>query len=43
MGPLEAVGDYIVKFLKKMQRETISNFVVRQDITDAFNENAQES
>jgi hypothetical protein len=29
MGPLEAVGDYIVKFLKKMQKEMISNFEVR--------------
>lgn len=42
MGPLEAVGDYIIKFLKKMQREMVSSFAVRQDITDAFNEHVQE-
>lgn len=42
MGPLEAVGDYIIKFLQKMQREMISSFEVRQDITDAFNQHVQE-
>jgi hypothetical protein len=42
MGPLEAVADYVVRFLNKMQRELVSSFEVRQDITDAFNAHVQE-
>jgi len=42
MGPLEAVADYVIRFLSKMQRELISSFEVRQDITDAFNAHVQE-
>lgn len=41
MGPLQAVSDYVVKFLTKMQRELISSFEVKQDITDAFNRHVQ--
>lgn len=42
MGPLGGVGDYTIKVIKKMQRENIKSFVPKQDVTDAFNEHAQE-
>ncbi|RFU33288.1 hypothetical protein B7463_g3052, partial [Scytalidium lignicola] len=42
MGPLEAVGDYVIQFLQKMQNELIMSFEPRQDITDLFNEHVQE-
>lgn len=42
MGPLQAVSDYVIKFLRRMQRELISTFEVKQDITDAFNRHVQE-
>ncbi len=42
MGPLEAVGDYVIKFLHKMQNELIRTFAPIQGITDLFNEHAQE-
>jgi cation diffusion facilitator CzcD-associated flavoprotein CzcO len=41
MGPLNAVSEYVIKFLTKMQRELISSFEVKQDITDAFNRHVQ--
>ncbi|KAH6715848.1 flavin-binding monooxygenase-like protein [Leptodontidium sp. MPI-SDFR-AT-0119] len=42
MGPLEAVGCYVVKFIKKMQNEQIASFIPRQEVTDAFNVHVQE-
>jgi cation diffusion facilitator CzcD-associated flavoprotein CzcO len=37
MGPLEAVGDYVVKFIKKFQGEGIKSFEPKQEVTDQFN------
>ena len=42
MGPLEEVSNYVIKFLQKFQRELIRTFVPKQDVTDEFNEHAQE-
>ena len=41
LGPLQAVGDYIVQMIQKMQREHIHSFDPRQDVTNAFNHHAQ--
>ncbi|KAF2729694.1 FAD/NAD(P)-binding domain-containing protein [Polyplosphaeria fusca] len=41
-GPLLGVAEYTVKVIKKMQREHIKSWVPRQDVTDRFNEHAQE-
>lgn len=41
MGPLQAVGAYIVQMVQKMQKELIHSFTPRQDITDEFNRHAQ--
>lgn len=41
LGPLQAVGDYIVTIIKKMQREHIHSFDPKQDVADQFNEHAQ--
>ncbi|KAH7381347.1 hypothetical protein DE146DRAFT_704940 [Phaeosphaeria sp. MPI-PUGE-AT-0046c] len=41
-GPLFSVGEYAVKIIKKMQRDHIKSWVPKQDITDRFNEHAQE-
>ncbi|KAF1941667.1 FAD/NAD(P)-binding domain-containing protein [Clathrospora elynae] len=41
-GPLLCVAQYAVKIIKKMQRDHIKSWVPRQDITDRFNEHAQE-
>ncbi|KAF2741842.1 FAD/NAD(P)-binding domain-containing protein [Sporormia fimetaria CBS 119925] len=41
-GPLLSVSEYTIQLIHKMQREHIKSFVPRQDITDAFNEHAQE-
>jgi hypothetical protein len=41
-GPLFAVAEYTVQIIKKMQRDHIKAWVPRQDITDRFNEHAQE-
>lgn len=41
MGPLQAVGAYIVQIIQKMQRERIHSFEPKQDVTDAFNHHAQ--
>lgn len=41
-GPLGSVCDYSIKLIKKMQRDHIKSWVPKQDITDRFNEHAQE-
>ncbi|CAN9091603.1 unnamed protein product [Alternaria alternata] len=41
-GPLLAVAEYTIQIIKKMQRDHIKSWVPRQDITDQFNEHAQE-
>jgi cation diffusion facilitator CzcD-associated flavoprotein CzcO len=41
-GPLFSVAEYAIKIIKKMQRDHIKSWVPRQDITDKFNEHAQE-
>jgi hypothetical protein len=41
-GPLLSVCEYSVQIIKKMQRDHIKSWVPRQDITDRFNEHAQE-
>ncbi|KAK0110360.1 hypothetical protein ONS96_001976 [Cadophora gregata f. sp. sojae] len=43
MGPLNYVGDYAIKFIKKMQGEAIRSIAPKQDITDAFNAHTQSS
>nr|KMM71314.1 monooxygenase [Coccidioides posadasii RMSCC 3488] len=42
MGPLVEVGNYAIKLIKKIQNEHIHSITPRQDVTDAFNEHAQE-
>jgi hypothetical protein len=41
-GPLLSVGQYTIQIIKKMQRDHIKSWVPRQDITDRFNDHAQE-
>ena len=41
MGPLQAVGAYIVQMIQKMQREWIHSYAPRQSVTNAFNYHAQ--
>ncbi|KAH6259915.1 hypothetical protein HBI42_095670 [Parastagonospora nodorum] len=41
-GPLFGVAEYTIQIIKKMQRDHIKSWVPRQDITDRFNEHAQE-
>lgn len=41
-GPLFGVAEYTIQIIKKMQRDRIKSWVPRQDITDRFNEHAQE-
>lgn len=41
MGALQAVGDYIVKIIYKMQREQIHSLDPKQEVADAFNAHAQ--
>lgn len=41
-GPLLGVGDYAIQVIKKMQRDHIKSWAPKQDITDRFNEHAQE-
>ncbi|EOD43371.1 putative flavin-binding monooxygenase protein [Neofusicoccum parvum UCRNP2] len=41
-GPLDEVVSYTIKFIKKMQKEHIKSWVPKQDVTDLFNEHAQE-
>jgi len=41
MGPLHAVSEYAVQWIKKMQNENLRSWVPRQDITDSFNEHVQ--
>ena len=42
MGPLFEVANYSIKLIKKIQNEHIKSIAPRQDVTDAFNEHAQE-
>ncbi len=43
MGPLNAVGDYAIQIIKKLQRTpNLVSFAPRQDLTDAFNDHVQE-
>ncbi|WEW61449.1 hypothetical protein PRK78_006939 [Emydomyces testavorans] len=42
LGPVGEVGNYALKLIKKIQNENIHSIVPRQDVTDAFNEHAQE-
>lgn len=43
MGPLNAVGDYAIQIIKKLQRTpNLASFAPRQDLTDAFNDHVQE-
>jgi len=41
LGPLQAVGSYIVQIIQKMQREQIHSFDPRQAVADQFNHHAQ--
>ncbi|KAJ9644119.1 hypothetical protein H2201_007096 [Coniosporium apollinis] len=41
-GPLLNVSKYAISLIKKMQRDHIKSWVPKQDITDQFNEHAQE-
>jgi hypothetical protein len=42
MGPLRYVGEYAIKFIKKMQGEFIRSITPKQDMTDLFNAHTQE-
>lgn len=42
MGPLQTVGQYAIQIIKKMQKENVKSWSPRQDVTDSFNEHAQE-
>lgn len=42
MGPLSTVSEYAVQIIKKMQNENIKSWVPKQDVTDEFNQHAQE-
>lgn len=41
MGPLQAVGAYVIQIINKMQVERIHSFEPKQHVTDAFNHHAQ--
>ncbi|KAK4499757.1 hypothetical protein PRZ48_007943 [Zasmidium cellare] len=41
MGPLQAVGAYIVQTIQKMQKERIHSFSPKQEVADAFNHHTQ--
>lgn len=41
-GPLFKVAEYAIQIIKKMQRDHIKSWVPKQEITDRFNEHAQE-
>jgi hypothetical protein len=41
-GPLSKVAEYTIQIIKKMQGDYIKSWVPKQDITDLFNEHAQE-
>jgi hypothetical protein len=41
-GPLLSVTEYALQVIKKMQRDHIKSWVPKQNITDRFNEHAQE-
>jgi hypothetical protein len=42
VGPLLNVSSYTIQLIKKMQKENIKSWTPKQDVTDAFNEHAQE-
>jgi len=42
LGPLVSVSEYAIQIIKKMQRDHIKSWVPKQDISDAFNQHAQE-
>jgi cation diffusion facilitator CzcD-associated flavoprotein CzcO len=42
VGPLFGVSEYVIQLVKKMQRDDIKSWTPKQDVTDAFNEHAQE-
>jgi cation diffusion facilitator CzcD-associated flavoprotein CzcO len=42
VGPLLGVSEYTIQLIKKMQRNDIKSWTPKQDVTDAFNEHAQE-
>jgi hypothetical protein len=41
-GPLLAVSEYAVSVIRKMQTDNIKSWAPKQDITDQFNDHAQE-
>ncbi|KPM36569.1 putative sterigmatocystin biosynthesis monooxygenase stcW [Neonectria ditissima] len=41
MGPVEATGDYFIRILRKMIRQRILSFDVREDAQSDFNEHTQ--
>lgn len=41
MGPIQAVGAYIVQIIQKMQREKIHSVEPKQSVTDEFNHHVQ--
>lgn len=41
MGPLHAVSEYAIQWIKKMQNENLRSWVPRQQVTDQFNEHVQ--
>ena len=41
MGPLNAVVEYAIQIIKKMQTENIKYWVPKQSVSDEFNEHAQ--
>jgi cation diffusion facilitator CzcD-associated flavoprotein CzcO len=42
VGPLLGVSEYMIQIVKKMQKDDIKSWTPKQDVTDAFNEHAQE-
>jgi cation diffusion facilitator CzcD-associated flavoprotein CzcO len=42
VGPLLGVSEYMVQIVKRMQKDDIKSWAPKQDVTDAFNEHAQE-
>lgn len=41
MGPLHAVSEYAIQWIKKMQNENLRSWVPKQEVTDQFNEHVQ--
>jgi hydroxyversicolorone monooxygenase len=42
IGPMQAVGDYAIQVIMKMQSENIMSFMPKQRVTDDFNRHCQE-